>query len=137
MIKIASGLFKLTYNSKIIPLKRIDALSVHMFFIHSVFFHPREITFPQNFVFLLCQEMPRFLFLVLLFLNTLSLSIKTTVLHEWWPLILCLFKNCCKTISKVRFLIINLWIFFKNGTSFDFNHSLGNLPYVVKSELDF
>ena len=34
--------------------------------------------------------------------------------------LLCLL---CKTISKVTYLIIILWICLKNGENFDFNHS--------------
>ena len=41
------------------------------------------------------------------------------------------------TVSKVRFLITNLWISLEKVECFDFNHFSGNLPYVIKSELDF
>ena len=63
----------------------------------------------------------------------LSLSLVSLGITSIWK-VLCLFF---KTISKVRFLITNLWISLKKEECFDFNDSLGSLPYVVKSELGF
>ena len=42
-----------------------------------------------------------------------------------------------KLNSKVRFLITSQWISLKKGECFEFSHSLGSLPYVIKSEIDF
>ena len=54
----------------------------------------------------------------LYFLCLWSLLLGVTIAEK----LLCLL---CKTILKVSYLIIILWISFKMGDCFDFNHSLG------------
>ena len=41
---------------------------------------------------------------------------------------LCLF---CETISKVMFQVTDLWVCLKKEECFDFNCSLGSLPYFI------
>ena len=72
-------------------------------------------------------------FLIVSFLLSLSLVPLIRCYYSAWKL-LCLF---CKTISVIRFLITTLWISLKKGECFDFNHTLGILPYFIQSELDF
>ena len=42
-----------------------------------------------------------------------------------------------KTISKVSFFITALYISFKKGECFDFNHGLENLPYFIHQNYTF
>ena len=44
-----------------------------------------------------------------------------------WKLLFML----CKTISKVRYVIIILWISLERGDCFDLNRSFGCLPYSI------
>ena len=66
--KSDSGLSEtVTYNPKRISLKSLAALSVHLFLVDSVFFHPCEIKSYKILYFLLIWEILNFLFPLLLF----------------------------------------------------------------------
>ena len=80
LTKVDEACLKLTYNPK-----RVGALSLHLFLVDSVISHAGGIRFLWNFPFLMVLGDPKFLFHLLLFFNTLSLSIKTTLLNELWP----------------------------------------------------